>query len=108
LTTEPVFNAWLRAQRKRHDSVVGDLARDVSRDHSFPAPTTPSMSIFVQYLDHRVITAPWAYVGLALAWAEFLSGGGNPTLKEVKAHLRQGGKVGRAIVYLDEPGTGAM
>jgi hypothetical protein len=84
-----LFNTWLRAQKDRHDSVVGDLARDMVQAGDWPRLEVPQYSTYVFYLENFHFAAPWAYRGLALAWEEFLFGKGEPTVAEIRATMRE-------------------
>ena len=90
-----LFNSWLRAQRERHDSVVGDLARDMVQAGDWPRLEVPQYSAYVLYLENERYAAPWAYRGLALAWEEFLLGRGEPTVAAIRAKTRTARSVKR-------------
>jgi 5-methylcytosine-specific restriction endonuclease McrA len=51
IPNESAFYSWLAKQRKRHDP-VGDLARDVMRDSSFPVSPT-DLELLHCHLVHR-------------------------------------------------------
>jgi len=68
------FKQWLGLQTHRHQSIVGDLARDADQDPRFP--NAALVSSYVLYLERRH-ASPWALKALALAWDEWLRGRGN-------------------------------
>jgi hypothetical protein len=80
------FTVWLKAQRNRHPSLIGDLARDAIHAGDWPNPAIPFISDYVLYLENRPLPAdPWAYKALAAAWEEWLRGKGEPTAAQIQA-----------------------
>jgi hypothetical protein len=76
------FDRWLRAQKDRRPSIVGDFARDVVVVRDWPTLAIADLPRYVTYLD-RKCAAPCAYVALMTAFEEWSLGRGEPTLKEL-------------------------
>ena len=66
--TKPSLKSWLLSQHRR-DDVVGDLARDVRQDPSFPKGTVGNLTLRLYLRDHGACYG--AVSALSTAWKEW-------------------------------------